>query len=126
MICAMDIDNGWVQCQEFGMDPNRVNGEFWRIIEVDSGKDYDNGNTGSNNVDLAIEDIKNHDFDELDDDRDNHDFGINLAWIAINPQGDGVTCLVEDSTGKGKSLCEPFKVSSTEIDGQITEGVTIS
>lgn len=126
MICAMDIDNSWVQCQEFGMDPQKVNQAFWRVIETDHDKDYDNGNTGSNNVDLAIEDIKAHDFEELDDDRDNNDFGVDLAWIAINPVGEGVTCLSEDSTGKGKSLCEPFKVSSTEIDGQITEGIAIS
>lgn len=126
MICAMNIDNGWVQCQQFGMDPNRVNSEFWRIIEVDQDKDYDNGNTGSSNVDLAIEDIKNHDFDELDDDRDNHDFGIDLGWVAINPQGEGVTCLTTDQSGKGKSLCEPFKVSAQDVSGQITEGVEFS
>jgi hypothetical protein len=123
MLCAMNIDNGWVQCQEFGMDPQRVNGDFWRIIETDHDKDYDNGTTGSQNVDLAIEDVKNQDFDELDDDRDNHDFGIDLGWVAINPQGDGVTCLTNDNSGEGDSLCEPFKVSAQDVDGQITEGV---
>jgi hypothetical protein len=119
MLCAMNIDNGWVQCQEFGMDPQKVNQAFWRVIETNSDKNYDNGNTGSQNVDLAIEDVKNQDFDELDDDRDNHDFGIDLGWVAINPQGDGVTCL----TNEGDSLCEPFKVSAQDVDGQITEGV---
>ncbi|MGH9983572.1 MAG: hypothetical protein ACRD8W_06405 [Nitrososphaeraceae archaeon] len=123
MICAMDIDNGWVQCQEFGMDPNKVNSDFWRIIETDHDKDYDNGNTGSNNVDLAIQDIKNQDFDELDDDRDNHDFGIDIGWIAIDPEGNGVTCLTTERSGEQESLCEPFKVSAQDVDGQITEGV---
>jgi hypothetical protein len=123
MLCAMNIDNGWVQCQEFGMDPQKVNQAFWRIIEKDSNKYYDNGNTGNDNTDLAIQDIKNHDFDELDDDRDNHDFGIDLGWVAINPQGDGVTCLTNDNSGEGDSLCEPFKVSAQDVDGQITEGV---
>lgn len=123
-VCLLNIDKEQVQCQEFGMPNDRVNGDFWRIIETDQNKDYDNGNTGSNDIDGVIDDIKSQDFSELDD-ATNHDFGIDLAWIAINPSGDGVACLAEDSTGKGKSLCEPFKVSSEEIDGQITEGVAI-
>ena len=122
MVCLINIDNEHVQCQEYGMPSDRVNGDFWRVIETDQDKDYDNGNTGSNDVDGVIDDIKSQDFSELDD-ATNHDFEIDLAWIAINPSGDGVACLAEDSTGKGKSLCEPFKVSSQEIDGQITEGV---
>lgn len=122
MICAIDIDDERVQCQEFGMEDNRVNGDFWRIIETDHDKDYDNGNTGSNDIDGVIDDIKSQDFSELED-KSNHDFNIDLAWIAINPQGDGVTCLLEDQSGKGKSLCEPFKVSAADISGQITEGV---
>ena len=122
MVCLINIDNENVQCQEYGMPSNRVNDDFWRVIETDHDKDYDNGNTGSNDIDGVIDDIKSQDFSELDD-ATNHDFGIDLAWIAINPSGDGVACLAEDSTGKGKSLCEPFKVSSEEIDGQITEGV---
>ncbi len=126
MMCLMNIDDSHIQCQEFGMEDNKVNQAFWRIIETDHDKDYDNGNTGSNDVDLAIDDIKSQDFDELDDDRDNHGFGIDLVWVAINPVGDGVTCLAEDSTGKGKSLCEPFKVSTQEVAGQITEGVEFS
>jgi len=124
MVCLINIDNEHVQCQEYGMPSDRVNGDFWRIIETDQDKDYDNGNTGSNDIDGVIDDIKSQDFSELDD-ATNHDFDIDLAWIAINPSGDGVACLAEDSTGKGKSLCEPFKVSSEEIDGQITEGVAI-
>ena len=123
-VCLLNIDKEQVQCQEFGMPDDRVNGDFWRVIETDQNKDYDNGNTGSNDIDGVIDDIKSQDFSELDD-ATNHDFGIDLAWIAINPSGDGVACLAEDSTGKGKSLCEPFKVSSEEIDGQITEGVAI-
>ena len=122
MVCLISIDSEHVQCQEFGMASDRVNGDFWRVIETDHDKDYDNGNTGSNDIDAVIDDIKSQDFSELDD-ATNHDFDIDLAWIAINPVGDGVACLAEDSTGKGKSLCEPFKVSSEEIDGQITEGV---
>jgi hypothetical protein len=123
-ICLIDIDSEHVQCQEFGMPNDRVNGDFWRVIETDQDKDYDNGNTGSNDIDGVIEDIKSQDFSELDD-ATNHDFGVDLAWVAINPQGEGFVCLTEDSTGKGPSLCEPFKVSSADVSGQITEGVKI-
>lgn len=123
-VCLINIDKEQVQCQELGMANDRVNGDFWRVIETDHDKDYDNGNTGSNDIDGVIDDIKSQDFSELDD-ATNHDFGVELAWIAINPQGEGVTCLSHDSTGKGKSLCEPFKVSAEEISGQITEGVAI-
>ena len=122
MLCAMNIDNDWIQCQDFGMEDNKVNQAFWRVIETDSDKNYDNGNTGSNDIDDAIDAVKSQDFSELED-ADNHDFGIELAFVAINPQGDGVVCLNTDSTGKGKSLCEPFKVDATDVDGQITEGV---
>jgi hypothetical protein len=106
------------------MEPERVNGDFWRVIETDHDEYFDNGNTGNSDIDNAIEDIKSQGFSELDD-ADNHDFGIDLAWIAINPQGDGVVCLSEDTRDEGKSLCEPFKVSSEDVDGQITEGVSI-
>ena len=122
MICAFDIDDDRIECQEFGMEDNKVNQDFWRVIETDSSKDYDSGNTGSSDIDDAIEDIKSQDFSSLED-ADNHNFGIDLAWIAINPQGEGVTCLTTDQSGKGKSLCEPFKVSAQDVDGQITEGV---
>jgi hypothetical protein len=37
------------------MENNRVNQDFWRIIETDHSKDYDNGNTGSSDIDDAIE-----------------------------------------------------------------------
>lgn len=123
-VCLINIDNENVQCQEYGMPSDRVNGDFWRVIETDHDKDYDNGNTGSNDIDGVIDDIKSQDFSELDD-ATNHDFGIDLTWVAISPSGDGVVCLSEDSTGKGKSLCEPFKVSAQEISGQITEGVEL-
>jgi hypothetical protein len=122
IICAMDIDDENIQCQEFVMEDNKVNQDFWRVIETDSDKDYDNGNTGSSDIDDAIEDIKSQDFNELKD-ADNHDFGIDLAFVAINPQGEGVTCLNTDQSGKGKSLCEPFAVAAEDVDGQITEGV---
>jgi hypothetical protein len=122
MICAFDIDSDNIQCQDFQMESDKVNQDFWRVIETDHNKDYDNGNTGSDDIDDAIEDIKSQDFSELKD-ADNHDFGIDLAFVAINPQGDGVTCLNTDQSGKGKSLCEPFKVSSEDVSGQITEGV---
>ena len=121
-ICLMNIDDDNIQCQDFGMPDDRVSGDLWRIIETDHGKDYDDGDTGSDDVDDAIDDIKSQDFSALDD-ASNHDFDIDLAWIAISPDGEGVVCLTEDSSGKGKALCEPFKVSSQEISGQITEGV---
>lgn len=123
-VCLINIDNENVQCQEFGMPSDRVEDDFWRVIETNHNKDYDDGDTGSDDIDGVIDDIKSQDFSELDD-ATNHDFGIDLAWIAINPQGDGVVCLSEDSTGKGKSLCEPFKVSDEEVSAQITEGVAI-
>lgn len=125
MICIMNIDNDWVQCQEFGVADDRINENIWRVIETDSDKDYDNGNTGANNVDLAIGDIKDYDFDELDDDRDNHDFNIDLAALGINSQGDGLVCLIEDDRNEGTALCEPFKVSNQAISGQITEIIAI-
>ena len=125
MVCLMDIDDDDIQCQNFGMPSDRVNGDFWRIIETNHNKDYDNGNTGSNDVDDAIDAIKSQDFVELDN-LSNHDFGVDLAWIAINPQGDGFTCLTEDDRGRGPSLCEPFKVSAADVSGQITEGVEFS
>jgi hypothetical protein len=121
MVCILNIDNDWVQCQEFGVPNDRINENIWRIIETDSDEDFDNGNTGSNNVDLAIGDIENQDFDELDDDRDNHDFGIALAALGINPQGDELVCLIENDRNEGTALCEPFKLSNEAISGQITE-----
>lgn len=121
-VCLMNIDDDNIQCQDFGMPDDRVSGDFWRIIETDHDKDYDDGDTGSDDIDDVIDDIKSQDFSALDD-ASNHDFDIDLAWIAISPDGEGVVCLTEDSSGKGKALCEPFKVSSQEISGQITEGV---
>lgn len=122
ILCAFNINNDWIQCQDFEMEDNKVNQDFWRVIETNHNKDYDNGNTGSDDIDDAIDDIKSQDFSDLKD-ADNHDFGIDISWVAINPQGEGVTCLVKDQSGKGKSLCEPFKVSAQDVDGQITEGV---
>jgi hypothetical protein len=124
IVCLMNIASSEIQCQEFGMPSDRVAGAFWRVIETDHNKDYDNGNTGSSTIDDAITFIKNQQFDELND-LENNNFGIDLIWFAINPQGEGVACLSQDTTGVGQSLCEPFKVSSQEISGQITEGVAI-
>lgn len=118
MVCAMNIDNDWVQCQEFGVPEDRINEDIWRIIETDQSKDYDNGNTGSDDVDSAIGAIKAGDFAELDD-LDNHAFDIDLAAVGINPVGDGLVCLINDP--EGTALCEPFKVSNLAITGQITE-----
>jgi hypothetical protein len=120
IVCMMSIDNGWVQCQEFGVPNDRINENIWRVIETDSNKDYDNGNTGSEDVDSAINGIKSQDFTELED-LDNHDFEIDLAALGINPQGDGLICLIEDDRNEGTALCEPFKVSNQAISGQITE-----
>jgi hypothetical protein len=92
------------------------------VIETDHDKNYDNGDTGSSDIDDAIEAIKSQDFDELED-ADNHDFDLDIAWVAINPQGEGVTCLTDDRSGKSGALCEPFKVSAQDVTGQITEGV---
>ncbi|MGH9975475.1 MAG: hypothetical protein ACRD8Z_06525 [Nitrososphaeraceae archaeon] len=120
MVCIMNIDNDWVQCQEFGVPNDRINENIWRVIETDSNKDYDNGNTGSEDVDSAINGIKSQDFTELDD-LDNHDFEIDLAALGINPQGDGLICLIEDDRNEGTALCETFKVEAQAISGQITE-----
>jgi hypothetical protein len=120
MVCIMNIDNDWIQCQEFGVPNDRINNNIWRVIETNSNKDYDNGNTGSEDVDSAINGIKSQDFTELED-LDNHDFEIDLAALGINPQGDGLVCLIEDDRNEGTGLCEPFKVSNQAISGQITE-----
>ncbi|MGI0042898.1 MAG: hypothetical protein ACRD47_04235 [Nitrososphaeraceae archaeon] len=120
MVCMMNIDNDWVQCQEFGVPNERINENIWRIIETDSDKDYDNANTGSDDVDDAINGIKGQDFSELDD-IDNHDFNVDLAALAISLQGDGLICLIEDDRNEGTGLCEPFKISETAVSGQITE-----
>ncbi len=125
MVCMMNIDNDWVQCQQFGVPNDRINENIWRIIETDSNNDYDNANTGSEDVDDAINGIKSFDFPELDD-LDNHDFNVDLAALGINPQGDGLICLIEDDRNEGTALCEPFKVSNQAISGQITEITEIS
>jgi hypothetical protein len=121
MVCIMNIDNSWVQCQEFGVPNDRINKNIWRIVETDQDKDYDNGNSGSNHIDLTIGDIREYDFEELDDDRTNHDFNIDMAAVGINPVGDGLVCLIKDRTNEGTALCEPFKVSNQAVSGQITE-----
>lgn len=125
MVCMMNIDNDWVQCQEFGVPNDRINENIWRVIETDNNKDYDNANTGSEDVDDAINSIKSFDFPQLDD-LDNHDFNVDLAALGINPQGDGLICLIEDDRNEGTALCEPFKVSNQAISGQITEITEIS
>ncbi len=120
IVCMMNIDNGWVQCQDFRVPDDRIDQDIWRVIEADSDKDYDNGNTGSNDVDDAINAIKSQDFSELDD-LDNHNFNVDLAALGINPVGDGLVCLINDRINEGTALCEPFKVSTEAISGQITE-----
>jgi hypothetical protein len=55
------------------------------------------------------------------DDLDNHDFNVDLAALGINSAGDGLICLIKDRTDTGTALCEPFKVSTEAISGQITE-----
>lgn len=122
MLCLINIDDEDVQCEDFDMPGDRVNGDFWRVVETNHNKDYDNGNTGSDFIDGVIDDIRDQDFSELDD-ASNHDFDIDLVWVAINPEGSGVVCTAEDSSGTGTALCEPFKVSSQDVSGQITEGV---
>lgn len=118
IVCAMNINNDWVQCQEFDVANDRINENIWRVIEVDSDKEFDNANTGSEDVDSAINGIKSQDFSELDD-LDNHEFDIDLAAVAINPVGDGLVCLINDP--EGTALCEPFKVANEAVSGQITE-----
>jgi hypothetical protein len=120
IVCMMNIDKGWVQCQDFGVPDDRIDQDIWRVIEAESDKDYDNGNTGSDDVDDAIDAIKSQDFSELDD-LGNHDFNVDLAALGINPVGDGLVCLIKDRTNEGTGLCEPFKVSTEAISGQITE-----
>ena len=120
IVCMMNIDEDWVQCQEFGVPDDRINEDVWRVIEADSDKDYDNGNTGSDDVDDAIDAIKGHYFNELEE-LDNHDFNVDLAALGINTAGDGLICLIKDRPGTGTALCEPFKVSTEAISGQITE-----
>jgi hypothetical protein len=34
MICAFDFDSSNIECQQFGMENNKVNQGFWRIIEL--------------------------------------------------------------------------------------------
>ena len=77
------------------------------------------GSTGSQEVDSAINAIKSHDFNELDNDLDNLEFDIDLAAVGINPVGDGLVCLINDP--EGTLLCEPFKVENQAISEQITE-----
>lgn len=123
MVCLMDIGSSLVQCQDFGMPNDKVDNDFSRIIEVDEQhKEYDDGGTGSSTVNDAIQAINDQDFNELED-LDNHDFNIDLAVFGINPNGDGMVCLVKDDRGFGKSLCEPFKIAENAASGQITEAV---
>lgn len=50
IVCMMNIDNDWIECQDFGVPNYRINDDIWRIIETDSNEDYDDGNTGSDDV----------------------------------------------------------------------------
>ena len=117
----MNIENEQVQCQEFGVPTDRVGTDFSKVIELDTGKEYDNGNTGSSYVDGAIQSINDQDFVDLEN-KDNHDFDVDLAAVGINPNSDGMVCIIEESSALGKALCEPFKVTEVgAITGQITE-----
>ncbi len=121
MVCLMNIGNEQVQCQEFGVPTDRVGTDFSKVIELDTGKEYDNGNTGSSYVDGTIQSINDQDFVDLEN-KDNHDFDVDLAAVGINPNSDGMVCIIEESSAPGKVLCEPFKVTEVgAITGQITE-----
>ena len=63
-------------------------------------KEYDNGNTGSNYIDQTIKSINDQNFIDLED-KDNHDFDVDLAAIGINPNSDGMVCNIEDSSTTG-------------------------
>jgi hypothetical protein len=120
MICLMDISSSKVQCQQFGIPNNRIDADTGRIIELDTGKEYDNGNTGSSYIDATIRAVNDQNFNELKT-KDNHDFKVDLAALGINDNGNGLVCLIQDDSGKGKALCEPFKLPEGEVTGQITE-----
>jgi hypothetical protein len=106
-VCIMQIENGWVQCQESAVPNDRKTKNISRVIERDHSKDYDNGNIGSSETDSAISKIRSQQFIELED-RNNHDFSIDLAALVIHPLGNGLVCLIDDPTGT--SLCEPFRL----------------
>jgi len=125
VICLMDISSEDVQCQGFSVSPDRISSDITRIIELDHDKNFDNGGTGSSKIDDVIKTINDGQFNSLDKEN-NHDFGVDLAPIGINDNGEGMVCLVTDSTSStvsnpGKSLCEPFKVEDSAVSGQITE-----
>lgn len=122
MICLLNIDKEHVQCQEFNVPNDRADSAMSRIIEVDSDKEYDNGNTGSSEIDSVIQNINDQDFNALED-ADNHNFKVDLAALGVNDNGDGMVCIIDDDkSDKGKALCEPFKVAdATAVSGQITE-----
>jgi hypothetical protein len=121
IVCLLNINNDWVECQEFGMVDDRADAAFDRIIEVDSTKEYDNGNTGSSTIDDAIDNIKSQDFNGLED-ADNHSFNLDLAALGINDNGEGMICVIKDtSDASTKAFCEPFKIADNAVSGQITE-----
>lgn len=125
MICMMNINNDWIECQDFGVPNDRINDDIWRIIEVNSDENFDDADTGSDDVDDAIDAVSQQDFTELND-LDNHNFNVDLAALGINPNGDGLLCLIEDSSDEGSAVCERFSVNSEAISGQITETTEIS
>ena len=121
MVCLMNIGKEQVQCQDFDVPNERVGADFLKVVELDPGKEYDNGNTGSSYIDGVINNINNQNFNELKG-RDNHDFDADLAAVGINSNGDGMVCIIEESSAPGKALCEPFKVTEVgAVTGQITE-----
>lgn len=125
MYCLMNIDDDNIQCEEFEVSGDRVDQNIGKIIELDTDKEYDNGNTGSQDVDDAIKAVNDQDFDELED-LDNHEFDVEVASVGINPAGDGLTCILEDDSDEGKAFCESFTVSNSAVSGQITELIEMS
>lgn len=120
MVCLMNLGNEQVQCQEFDVPNDRVGADFSRVIELDTDKKYDKGNTRSSYIDGVINSINDQNFNDLEG-KDNHDFNVDLAAVGINFNGDGMVCIIEESSTPGKALCEPFKV--TEV-GAVTEQIT--
>ena len=117
----MNIGNEQVQCEDFDVPNHMAGADFNRVIELDTGKEYDNGNTGSSYIDQTIKSINDRNFSDLKD-KDNRDFDVDLAAVGINFNGGGMVCIIEESSASGNALCEPFKVTEVgAINGQITE-----
>ncbi len=47
---------------------------------------------------------------------------VDLAVLGIDPNADGMICIIEESRAPGKALCEPFKISpASAIGGQFRD-----